>query len=153
MEDEPEGADLADDGGRPGVGLDDVDLRRRDTPGAAQLHRRPAAEDARAGALGDGRGIEGVIEVRVAEDDGVRPRDVAREQAVVREERTHHAAQERGAREVRVEEHRVSLARELEAGGPEPAHPDACKCGSEGVRSEGEVVRVHLAGSLYRARR
>ncbi len=94
VEDELEGADLPDDAWRSRSSLDDVDLRLGDAGGTAQTHRRPAAEDARPRALGDGWSVERVVEVRVSEDDGVRAREVAGEQGVVRAQGGHDAAQE-----------------------------------------------------------
>ena len=147
VEREAERPDLAHDRAGAGRTLDDVDLRGGDAGRTAEGGRRAAAEDARPRALRDARGVERVVEVRVAEDDGVGARELRREEALVRSQREEQAAREGGTRQVRVEEDDVRAARDLEARRPEPPHRDGAGLCRERVLAEGDLVRVHACSA------
>jgi hypothetical protein len=93
----------------------------------------------------DRRDVEGVIEVRVPEHDGVGPRHVTGDRFEVRAERPRHAGGERGAGYVRVQKQDVAAVLDHEASRAEPTHPHVARgsVASERVCAPSEVFRAH----------
>ena len=93
-------------------------------------------------------GVEGVVEVGVAQEDGVGPWRVLVQQGRVR--RPHPAAQQVAdgpASHVRVDEDRGALARDGEAGHAEPPDVHAGRK-AELIRPDGEVGKHRLVGAV-----
>ncbi len=145
-----ERAHFADDGLAARARLDDLDALLGHARGAAEGRRRPRAEDAGAGDVRDGRDVEGVVEVGVPYDDGIRTRKVAPDESGVGYERRPQAVKQRCSRDIRIEEHGVPGVFEDEPRGSQPADPHVAGPSrvAEGIRRPGDVLGAHLQAHL-----